>query len=344
MKRFRLFDDISPKCTKEFSDFLNTVEDGEEIQLEVMSYGGEVFSGLAIAQLITEARKRAIHSTAIVYGIAASAAAILALATDHVIMTELGSLMLHGVWCEGVDGEDEGIRRANEACLAIIQRRCPSYDMQTLTECDHWYSAEEAKALGLIDEIRPLDSFGNDGSLTDMVRSVLLAYAKFGGSKMNVKSKMNEKRNDLDVKDIETQVEEEKKDDETENKELSAEGEDDETENKELSAEGEDDDLKTLIVDGFSAVLDKLASIEARLAEPAPALEADEDEKKKDDDIMSAKIRAMYDRIGKVCQPCTRAPRDEAKTEAQIMNEERAKNEAFKKLYPNLCGKVSREK
>ncbi|MBR2307876.1 MAG: ATP-dependent Clp protease proteolytic subunit [Fibrobacter sp.] len=324
MKRFRLFDDISPKCTKEFSDFLNTVEDGEEIQLEVMSYGGEVFSGLAIAQLITEARKRAIHSTAIVYGIAASAAAILALATDHVIMTELGSLMLHGVWCEGVDGEDEGIRRANEACLAIIQRRCPSYDMQTLTECDHWYSAEEAKALGLIDEIRPLDSFGNDGTLTDMVRSVLLAYAKFGGSKMN------EKRNDLDVKDIETQVEEEKKDDETEN--------------KELSAEGEDVDLKTLIVDGFSAVLDKLASIEARLAEPAPELEADEDEKKKDDDIMSAKIRAMYDRIGKVCQPCTRAPRDEAKTEAQIMNEERAKNEAFKKLYPNLCGKVSREK
>jgi ATP-dependent protease ClpP protease subunit len=324
MKRFRLFDDISPKCTKEFSDFLNTVEDGEEIQLEVMSYGGEVFSGLAIAQLITEARKRAIHSTAIVYGIAASAAAILALATDHVIMTELGSLMLHGVWCEGVDGEDEGIRRANEACLAIIQRRCPSYDMQTLTECDHWYSAEEAKALGLIDEIRPLDSFGNDGTLTDMVRSVLLAYAKFGGSKMN------EKRNDLDVKDIETQVEEEKKDDETEN--------------KELSAEGEDVDLKTLIVDGFSAVLDKLASIEARLAEPAPALEADEDEKKKDDDIMSAKIRAMYDRIGKVCQPCTRAPRDEAKTEAQIMNEERAKNEAFKKLYHNLCGKVSREK
>lgn len=324
MKRFRLFDDISPKCTKEFSDFLNTVEDGEEIQLEVMSYGGEVFSGLAIAQLITEARKRAIHSTAIVYGIAASAAAILALATDHVIMTELGSLMIHGVWCEGVDGEDEGIRRANEACLAIIQRRCPSYDMQTLTECDHWYSAEEAKALGLIDEIRPLDSFGNDGTLTDMVRSVLLAYAKFGGSKMNVK------RNDLDVKDIETQVEEEKKDDETEN--------------KELSAEGEDVDLKTLIVDGFSAVLDKLASIEARLAEPAPALEADEDEKKKDDDIMSAKIRAMYDRIGKVCQPCTRAPRDEAKTEAQIMNEERAKNEAFKKLYPNLCGKVSREK
>lgn len=324
MKRFRLFDDISPKCTKEFSDFLNTVEDGEEIQLEVMSYGGEVFSGLAIAQLITEARKRAIHSTAIVYGIAASAAAILALATDHVIMTELGSLMLHGVWCEGVDGEDEGIRRANEACLAIIQRRCPSYDMQTLTECDHWYSAEEAKALGLIDEIRPLDSFGNDGTLTDMVRSVLLAYAKFGGSKMN------EKRNDLDVKDIETQVEEEKKDDETEN--------------KELSAEGEDVDLKTLIVDGFSAVLDKLASIEARLAEPAPELEADEDEKKKDDNIMSAKIRAMYDRIGKVCQPCTRAPRDEAKTEAQIMNEERAKNEAFKKLYPNLCGKVSREK
>ena len=319
MKRFRLFDDISPKCTKEFSDFLNGIEDGEEIQIEVMSYGGEVFSGLAIAQLITEARKRNIRSTAVIYGLAASAAAILALATDHVIMTELGSLMLHGVWCEGVDGEDDGIRRANEACLAIIRRRCPSYDMQTLTECDHWYSAEEAKALGLIDEIRPLDSFGNDGTLTDMVRSVLLAYAKVGGSKMNMKLK-----NDLDEKDIETK-EEEKKDEEPVIEEVVEEA-----------------DLKTLIVDGFTAILDKLASIEAQLM-PAP-LEADEDEKKKDDDIMSAKIRAMYDRIGKVCQPCAKPTCDETKTAAQVMAEERAKNEAFKKLYPNLCGNVSREK
>lgn len=320
MKIFRLFDDISPKCTKEFSDFLNGIEDGDQIQIDVMSYGGEVFSGLAIAQLITEARKRGIHSTAVIYGLAASAAAILALATDHVIMTELGSLMLHGVWCEGVDGEDEGIRRANEACLAIIRRRCPSYDMQTLTECDHWYSAEEAKTLGLIDEIRPLDSLGTDGTLTDMVRSVLLAYAKVGGSKMNMKLK-----NDLDEKDIETK-EEEKKDEEPVIEEVVEEA-----------------DLKTLIVDGFTAILDKLASIEARISEPAP-LEADEDEKKKDDDIMSAKIRAMYDRIGKVCQPCAKPTCDETKTAAQVMAEERAKNEAFKKLYPNLCGNVSREK
>ena len=119
------------------------------------------------------------------------------------------------------------------------------------------------------------------------------------------------------------------------------------TENKEIHAEGEGDvDLKSLIVDGFSAILDKLDAIEARLDASAPALDEDDSdgEKKKDDDIMAAKIRAMYDRIGKVCKPCTKKTADAPTNKDNAFEVERARNEACKKLYPNLFGNVSCEK
>lgn len=325
MKRYRIFDDIFNKAAAGVSDFLAKVGDGESVQLDVMSYGGDLFSGLAIAEMLMEARKRGIRSTVVVYGIAASAAAILALAADHVVMTEVGSMMLHGVYHMTWDGdiitEGEDIEHANARCMAIINRRNPDYTVEMLTAKDNWYTAQQARELGFVDEIRPLDDFAKDTALKNMLTGLLNmavhANRPNGGFKMNKIA-----RNDVD--DVTTQIEEPEKSEDTEN--------------KEIQAEGEDVDLKTLIVDGFNAILDKLAAIEARLEAPAPALNEDDGEKK-DDDIMSAKIRAMYDRIGKVCKPCVKKTADE--TTANALEVERARNEACKKLYPNLFGNVS---
>lgn len=336
MKRFRIFDDIWNDSAGSFADFLNKVGQGESIQIDVMSYGGDLFSGIAMAEMLMESRNRGIQSTVVIYGIAASAAAIMALAADRVIMTEVGSMMLHGVyhltWDGDVIDKGEDIDHANARCMAIINRRNPDYTIDMLTAKDNWYTAQQAKELGFVDEIRPLDDFAKDASLKNMLTRFLNmavhAAKPMGGLKMDKTAK-----NDLDVKEVTEEIEKPEKSDDIENDEIHAEG------------EGEVD-LKTLIVDGFSAILDKLDAIEARLDAPAPALDEDDcgDEKKKDDDIMAAKIRAMYDRIGKVCKPCAKKTADETPTEAQVMAAERAKNEAFKKLYPNICGNVTREK
>lgn len=138
-------------------------------------------------------------------------------------------------------------------------------------------------------------------------------------------------KNDLDEKDVTTQIEEPEKSEDIENDEIQAEGE-------------EEVELKTLIVDGFSAILDRLDAIEAALTPKIDiAAEGDDEEKKKDDDIMAAKVRAMYDRIGRVCKPCTKKTADEPATRDSAFEKERARNEACKKLYPNLYGNVSRE-
>ena len=323
MKRFRLFDDIWVKPTEDFSEFINHVEAGESIQIDVMSYGGDVFSGLAIAEMLLEARKRAIHSTVVIYGIAASAAAIMALAADHVVMTEIGSLMLHGVYQETWDGKiikkGDDIDRANAVCLSIIQRRCPSYTMDMLLAKDNWYSAAEAKELGLIDEVRPLDDFAKDMDLKNMLSRLLNmathASKPNGGNKMSKSAK-----NDLDEKDVETQIEQEKKVEELEN--------------DEGDAPADESDLKTLIVDGFNAILDRLAAIEAMLAPKDVEADGNGEDEKKDDDIMAAKIRAMYERIGKVSKPCARPVREE-KTDKEA--EVKAAAERVKTVFPNIA-------
>ena len=335
MKRYRIFDDIWNETASGVSDFLAKVGDNESVQIDVMSYGGDLFSGLAIAELLMEARNRGIQSTVVIYGLAASAAAILALAADRVVMTEIGSMMLHGVyhmtWEGDIITEGEDIEHANARCMAIINRRNPNYTVEMLTAKDNWYTAQQAKELGFVDEIRPLDDFAKDATLKNMFTGLLNmavhATKPRGGLKMSKIAK-----NEVDEKDVTTQIEEPEKSEDTENKEVHAEG-------------SEDADLKTLIVDGFSAILDKLEAIEARLDAPAPALDEDDgdDEKKKDDDIMAAKIRAMYDRIGKVCKPCTKKTADEPVTKDSALEKERAKNEAAKILYPNLFGNVSRE-
>ena len=338
MKRFRIFDDIWNDIAGSFADFLNKVGQGESIQIDVMSYGGDLFSGIAMAEMLLESRKRGIRSTVVIYGIAASAAAIMALAADNVVMTEVGSMMLHGVyhvtWSGDVITEGEDIDHANARCMAIINRRNPAYTLDMLTAKDNWYTAQQAKDLGFVDEIRPLDDFAQDATLKNMFTGLLNMAVHAAKPKGGLK--MNKIKNDLDEKkEVTEQIEEPEKSEDTENKEIHAEG------------EGEGDvDLKSLIVDGFSAILDKLEAIEARLDAPKPELEAEgnDDEKKKDDDIMSAKIRAMYDRIGKVCKPCTKKTADEPVTKDSVLEKERARNEACKKLYPNLFGNVSREK
>ena len=253
MKRFRIFDDIWNDTASGVSDFLAKTGDGESVQIDVMSYGGDLFSGLAIAEMLMEARKRGIKSTVVIYGLAASAAAILALAADRVVMTEIGSMMLHGVyhytWEGDIITEGEDIDHANARCMAIINRRNPAYTLDMLTAKDNWYTAQQAKDLGFVDEIRPLDDFAQDATLKNMFTGLLNMAVHAAKPKGGLK--MNKIKNDLDEKkEVTEQIEEPEKSEDTENKEIHAEG------------EGEGDvDLKSLIVDGFSAILDKLEAI-----------------------------------------------------------------------------------
>lgn len=148
MVEFDFFTDIDAWSLNELRAAIDGMQPGDDLVLNIASYGGEIFMALAMIDLI---RSKGLRTTCNVFGLAASSAAILALSCDTVNMTPNSSMLLHSAWQDS--GEvDEGIKRCNTKQLEIIQKRCPQLGEELFT-CDHWYSADECERLGLCDAI-----------------------------------------------------------------------------------------------------------------------------------------------------------------------------------------------
>ena len=152
MVSINIFEDISAATLARVSNLLESVKDGDDLELNICSYGGLILDTFGIIDLI---QSKHLKTTANIVGFAASAAAILALSCDVVTMSSLGSLMIHSAWSESelADSNDPGIKRCNQVQLQIINKRCKAINDKTLKQ-DHWYSADECLELGLIDKIQ----------------------------------------------------------------------------------------------------------------------------------------------------------------------------------------------
>ena len=150
MVSINVFEDITPYTLSKVSNILESVKDGDDLELNIASYGGELLPAISIIDLI---QSKHLKTTANIVGFAASAAAILALSCDVVTMSSLGSLMIHSAWSEMSDSDDPGIKRCNQVQLQIINKRCKAINDKTLKQ-DHWYSAYDCLELGLIDKIQ----------------------------------------------------------------------------------------------------------------------------------------------------------------------------------------------
>lgn len=150
MISINIFEDITPYTLSKISSILENVKDGDDLELNIASYGGEILPTISIIDLI---KSKNLKTTANIVGFAASAAAILALSCDVVTMSSLGSLMIHSAWSEMSDSDDPGIKRCNQVQLQIINKRCKAISDKTLKQ-DNWYNANECLKLGLIDNIQ----------------------------------------------------------------------------------------------------------------------------------------------------------------------------------------------
>ena len=150
MVSINIFEDITPYTLSKVSSILESVKDGDNLELNIASYGGELLPTISIIDLI---KSKNLKTTANIVGFAASAAAILALSCDVVTMSSLGSLMIHSAWSEMSDSDNPGIKRCNQVQLQIINKRCKAISDKTLKQ-DNWYNANECLKLGLIDNIQ----------------------------------------------------------------------------------------------------------------------------------------------------------------------------------------------
>ena len=96
---------------KEFGEALASLpDDTTEIRLHVNSPGGEVWDAMAI---VNQLRRHPARTVAVVDGIAASAASVIAVTCDETVMGVGAQLMIHDAWNIAVGNEADMLAMAD---------------------------------------------------------------------------------------------------------------------------------------------------------------------------------------------------------------------------------------
>jgi len=135
----------------------------KKLSINIHSPGGNAMEGIGIANLI---RAHDAESTATGIGFVASIASIVLLAADNVHMAENAFLMIHNPWTFTV-GEADDLRHTADFLDKMTDNLAGIYaakmqgngnpvtlkQVKALMTAETWYTAEEAKAAGLIDKV-----------------------------------------------------------------------------------------------------------------------------------------------------------------------------------------------
>ena len=146
-------DDITPR---KFKDELNS-GDGD-IAVWLNSPGGDVFAASQIYTMLKEYKGKV---TVKIDGLAASAASVIAMAGDEIVMSPVAMMMIHNpatvIFGEAADLAS-GIKMLSEVKESIInayeQRTgLPRGKISNMMDAETWFSAQKAVELGFADKI-----------------------------------------------------------------------------------------------------------------------------------------------------------------------------------------------
>lgn len=136
---------------------------GDELVLHINSVGGDVFAGFTIAQIIKELSDKGIPTTAVVDGLAASIASVIACACDKIKMYESSFLMIHNCWSV-VQGNADVLRKEAEMMDKIDSAIRTFYhkhfdltdkELEKAMDAETWISGEEVGEWKLDCEVIP---------------------------------------------------------------------------------------------------------------------------------------------------------------------------------------------
>ena len=270
---FEIFEDIEYSTLIRFSNFIKSLSMKDEVDLYICSYGGDIFSGNAIFQMIQGFQHNNVKFNALVYGLCASAASDIALCCDKIGMASTAAIMIHSAYRNNGD-VDRGIELANAAQLSVIKKRMPEYNFEDLQK-DKWFSAKEAIDLGLVDYI-----FDDVDSKAAKI-AAKLTFMK-GGLEMSRKAEELKKEEIVEEMAEDEIVEEieEKKEDIQDDPQPSV------------------DDMFEEVVKRLEEMAKRFEDIERRLKElEGGEVEAECGERE------NARMKAVFDRIQSICKP-----------------------------------------
>lgn len=162
---------------------------GSEIEVHLNSYGGDMFEGIAIKNYLSQ---RPETITVIIDGLAASAASIIAMAGDKILMPSDTQLMIHNPWTFTYGNAKELRKVADDldkSEVSIQETYLKRFtgsreELVALLEAETFLTADEAVTLGLADAI--YGDATDDVEVVDAESSIVdCLMAKYGDEKVN---------------------------------------------------------------------------------------------------------------------------------------------------------------
>lgn len=139
---------------------------GEDIEVEINSGGGSVFAGSEIYTTLKSYKGNVIVK---IVGLAASAASVIAMAGNKVMMSPTAQIMIHNV-SSRAEGDYRDMEHTADVLKNADNTIANAYRIKTgktqeellaLMDDETWMTADKAKELGFVDEIM----FENDSQL-----------------------------------------------------------------------------------------------------------------------------------------------------------------------------------
>lgn len=148
-------DVVTPKSVMEQLDKMN---DAEEITIRINSPGGFVTEGIAIYNALNRhPAKMTVH----VDGMAASAASVVAMAGDRIVMPDNSTMMIHKVWTLMIGNSDDLLKEAEilellDGNIANVYAARTGKTRENVLDWmkeETWFDAESAVENGFADEV-----------------------------------------------------------------------------------------------------------------------------------------------------------------------------------------------
>ena len=140
---------------------------GQDIEVNVNSPGGNFFHGVAIYNLLREHNGKV---TVRIMGVAASAASVIAMAGDEILIAESGFLMIHNAWVVAI-GDRHDMADANsrlepfDQAMAELYAKRSGKDIETVSawmDKTTWFNGADAIDEGLATGYLPSDEIDED--------------------------------------------------------------------------------------------------------------------------------------------------------------------------------------
>ncbi|KMK77865.1 Clp protease ClpP [Alkalihalobacillus pseudalcaliphilus] len=148
------YDSVSANDVREA---LKNVET-DNIDVHINSAGGDVFDGIAIYNQLKNHKARV---TVYVDGWAASAASVIAMAADELIMNTGSMLMIHEAWTFAIGNKSDiektlnSLKGVDKSIVDIYMTRFKGErsEIETMLQNETWFTSDEAVDIGLADRV-----------------------------------------------------------------------------------------------------------------------------------------------------------------------------------------------